>query len=376
MRLASVGLALLLALSACSATPPRELTQAEADAGWQSAAAKDVGLSPAALDRLRNAAAALPFAHSLLVVKNGCIVAEDYFNGYSRDRPQELSSIAKAVISALVGIAIDQGLFQGPAQPIVQLLPARLQALAGPDKGRITLADLMTMRTGLASTDIDVHHFAWRWDDDPAALSLRQDFIAEPGKTFRYSTGNVHLLSVALTERSGMPTSVYAERNLFGPAGIAYSKWGKDNAGYDFGGIEIEMTPRNLARFAYLYAHGGRLGGRQVIPAGWIEESTRPRLDTGADGQYFKYGFLWWWMEIEGVPVYAARGWGAQTILVLPDLDLLLLTTGDWLVTGDRALRNATGYRALLVDYIRSELPVLKASSGPNARRCPLGPVR
>jgi CubicO group peptidase (beta-lactamase class C family) len=375
MRRTAVALALLL-LSACGGVPDRPLTPAEVDAGWQAAAPATVGLAPAPLERLQAAVAAMPFAHSLLVARNGCLVAEAYFNGYGKNAPQRLSSVAKGVISALVGLAIEDGLFEGPEQPLVPLLPARLQALADPAKAKITLADTMTMQSGLASTDIDVGHFDWRWSADPAALTLGQPFRAAPGTEFRYNTGNAHLISAALTERSGMATNEYAERRLFRPAGIAISDWSRDKAGLDFGGIELFMTPRNLARFAQLYADAGRIGGRQVVPAAWVERSTRPLVPPGPSMDEFSYGYFWWRVEVEGTPVVVARGWGAQTVFVLPEFKLVVVATGNFFVLQEAAARNASQVRAAIYDYLREVVPALRAAAGTPAGECALSPVR
>jgi CubicO group peptidase (beta-lactamase class C family) len=204
-------------------------------------------------------------------------------------------------------------------------------------------------------------------------MSFGQPMLAPPGEKYRYSTGNAHLLSVALTHRSGVPTREFAERHLFGPAGIVVSLWKRDAAGFDFGGVQMFMTPRNLARFAYLYLDGGRLGGRQIIPEDWVVRSTRSW--TKPNPEHFRgdydYGYFWWLERIAGTQIFIARGWGAQTIYVVPAARLLILTSGKRLVLEHTAARNSRAVRNRIEDFLADNLPPLIAP-GPDQLHCPV----
>jgi CubicO group peptidase (beta-lactamase class C family) len=267
----------------------------------------------------------------VVVVHEGEIVAEWYAEGADADSWAASWSMAKSFTSALVGIAIDDGLIDGVDEPMTTWYPD----WAGTDRAGITLRDILQMSSGLD----------WDEDYDPAAIGEseiiqmvlgEQDQLAyaagrpaahEPGTTWSYSSGDTMLLSGVLEQATGMPVADYAEQELFGPLGIDQVEWWQDARGHTLTYCCLDTTSRDFARFGLLYARGGEWGDEQLVPGAWVEDSLEPAGDS--DGIY---GYQWWLYEPDGVPadMFAAQGHDGQFIYVIPSLDLVVVRNGTY----------------------------------------------
>jgi CubicO group peptidase (beta-lactamase class C family) len=217
------------------------------------------------------AARKLPRLHSLLVSRRGDVVFEQYYNGTRRDRPANIKSASKSVISALVGIAIERKLIPGVRAPIATWFP-QLANDADPRKRAITVEDLLTMRSGLEGTS-NRNYGAWVLSRNWVQHALARPMFAAPGEEMEYSTGNTHLLSAIVTRASGQSTWQFANEVLGKPLGFSLPQWPRDPQGIYFGGNDMLMTPRHMLAFGELYLNGGRAGGRQVVPQQWVAKS-------------------------------------------------------------------------------------------------------
>ncbi|AHG93735.1 beta-lactamase (plasmid) [Gemmatirosa kalamazoonensis] len=322
-------LALLLAVPACAeeGAPPN----AEASAPRL---ARRERLDSAALAEVYARAATLPKLRSLLVEQRDTLVAERYFGGARRDRPANLKSASKSVVSALVGAALAEGALRDLRQTVGELLPADARGLDSA-KRAITLEDLLSMRSGLESTSIG-NYGAWVSSRDWIRYALARPMVAPPGHDggpMIYSTGNTHLLAAILTRATG--ASLYRQyvRALARPLGIAPREWPTDPRGIYFGGNEMRMTPREMLRFGALYLHGGvappgtPAAGRQILPRAWVDSSWAPRTTSGFSGH--QYGYGWWQRASGGHAVHFAWGYGGQFVFVVPDLALVVVATSD-----------------------------------------------
>ncbi len=263
---------------------------------------------------------------SLLVVRNGTIVAEEYFNGRQVHEAADMYSASKSVISALVGIAIAEGFIEDIDRPVADFLPRLFATLDDPAKSEVTLRHLLTMTAGLEwenrpNVDYAAVYSELDWLDGFWSYPL----LTEPGEEFNYNTGLTHTLSAVISQSTGLSTCDFATRYLVDPLGITAELWTEDPFGYFVGGSGIFMTPREMAKFGLLYLHDGRWDGEQIVPASWVEESTAQQVP--ADGSD-SYGYLWWPETIRGQETFAAHGFGGQAILVIPDLDVVVVTTG------------------------------------------------
>jgi CubicO group peptidase (beta-lactamase class C family) len=290
------------------------------DIFWAVSAPEDQGLNGRILSQGLDSMAKERSLLSLLVVRNGVIVAERYYNGSAANQSNNVHSVSKSILPALVGIAIEQGRIRGLDQPIYQLLPARYE-LTG-EKRKITVRHLLTMRTGLAWTE-DWTEYRIEEERDWVGAILAQEQVNRPGAAFNYSTGDTHLLSAVLTEATGMSTCEFATRYLFAPAGVTIEHWGRDPQGVFSGGYNVYMTPREAAKVGLLQLRNGRWQEQQIIPRWLTEEAAQP---TWTDGEW-GYGMLWWRREIAGYDALIAWGYGGQFIYLFPELDLMLVMT-------------------------------------------------
>ncbi len=295
--------------------------------------------APLDLAAAAEAARDLPRLHSLLVSRRGDLLLERYYNGARAARPANVKSVSKSVISALVGIAIERGLLEGVHQPIAGFFPGLLDNPADAAKRRITIEDLLTMRSGLESTS-SRHYGAWVTSRNWVRYVLSRPLESAPGEVMDYSTGNTHLLSAILTKATGTSTWAFAHDALAAPLGFRLERWMRDPQGIYFGGNEMLMTPRQMLAFGELYLRRGRANGRQVIPESWIEASFVPRGRSHWSGQ--EYGYGWWIRDLAGHQAFYAWGFGGQYVFVIPDLELVVVTTSATTVSEERRRHRRT----------------------------------
>jgi CubicO group peptidase (beta-lactamase class C family) len=267
----------------------------------------------------------LPSLRSLIVQWKGEIVSERYFNGATPASRANIKSVSKSVISTLIGIAIARGEIDSTNQPISQLLRAETRGLDSV-KRAITVSQLLSMRAGLQSTSFD-QYGSWVTSRNWVTNALQRPTIAPPGGEMIYSTGSSHLLSAILTRASGTSTHRYAQRHLFEPLGVELRQWQTDPQGIYFGGNEMYLRPREMLMLGTLYLNRGLVGKRQVIPAAWIDSSWTERTSSPWNGH--RYGYGWWTRTSQLHTVRFAWGYGGQFIFVVPELQLVVVTTSD-----------------------------------------------
>ena len=282
------------------------------------------------LDSARLAAAyaragELPRLRSMLVQWKGEIVGEQYYHGATRASRANIKSVSKSVISALVGIAIARGDIDSTNQPISLLLRAETRELDSVRRA-ITVSNLLSMRAGIQSTSFD-QYGSWVTSRNWVMNALRRPILAAPGGEMIYSTGSTHLLSAILTRASGTSTHSYAQRHLFQPLGVELRPWQSDPQGIFFGGNDMFLTPREMLKFGALYLNGGTVGNREVIPREWIDSSWTERATSPWNGH--RYGYGWWTRTSQLHTVRFAWGYGGQFIFVVPELQLIVVTTSD-----------------------------------------------
>ena len=306
----------------------------------------------------REAAAALPRMHSLLVNHRGRLVLEYYAPRQGPARLANVKSASKSVISTLVGIAIEQRLIAGVDEPIVRWFP-ELRKDADPRKQRITIEDLLTMRSGLQSTS-GPEYGQWVASRNWVRYALAQPMVSDPGTSMEYSTGTSHILSAILTRATRRSTHQFATDVLARPMGVTLARWPRDPQGIYFGGNEMLMTPRQMIAFGELYLNQGRSRGRQVVPARWVDTSCTPRARSRWDPDR-EYGYGWWIQAFAGQRACFAWGFGGQYIFFFRDLDLVVAITSSTDASDER-----WGYRRQLFDLLENHiLRPLDASATP-----------
>ncbi len=307
---------------------------------WERVAPSDAGLDPVRLQGLVNEirdGARFPNLHSLLVVRHGALVVEEYFAGYGPNDLHTLQSVTKSVTSSLVGIALEQGHLLGLDERVVEFFPQWKEEIADdPRRAAMTLRDLLTMRSGTDyhergnnSPHDQLNRLRTGWD----RFYLARPMEAEPGERFLYDSGGVILLSSLLKARAGVHAHVFAADHLFAPLGVTRTGWFTNDDGHPHTGGGLDLRPRDMARFGQLYLQGGRWMGHQIVPQEWVEESTRMHVRLDERGHTIGYGYLWWILEPDPdgkgtETIYAAMGFRAQYIFVVPEHDMVVVVTG------------------------------------------------
>ena len=269
-------------------------------------------------------------ARSLLVIRNGKIVAEAYPNdpddAYSTENIQ---SCTKSFTSILTGIAFERHLLDSLNQTFESIYPDYF--LNHQDKKNITIANALTMKTGINFIDGDHTRPLYETDESSVDFILSQPKNYEPGIVYQYNDGTPHLISAAIQERYGKPLSVFADDFLFKPLGITEWKWEAAKDGITFGAVSIFMKPRDIAKFGQLLLQNGRWGDQQIVDSSWIAEATKPRVTTHSPGA--SYGYYFWIFPAYGG--YAALGHGGQFIFVVPSKRLVVIYTAWPYTSGD-----------------------------------------
>jgi CubicO group peptidase (beta-lactamase class C family) len=267
------------------------------------------------------------YMYSLLVVRNGYLVAEGYYNGRDKNTMDMIFSATKSFVSALIGIAIQEGYIDSLDQKMMDFFPEYDTPDLDPRKREITIRHLLTMQSGF---DQETNLSGVDTAPNMIAAIIASELRFDPGTDFLYSTHGSHILSGILTKATGMSTLAYAFQKLFTPLGIRSMYWSADQNGVTFGGSGLYLTPRDMARFGYLYLKEGFVDQQQIVPADWIVTSVqnyRSYREPWKEMDDVGYGFLWWTGRFGSYPVYFASGFGGQWILNVPDLDLIVVAT-------------------------------------------------
>ncbi len=269
------------------------------------------------------------FIYSLLVIKNGYLIAEKYFNRYHPFMPANLKSVTKSFLSALIGIAFREGYLNNLDQKILDFFPEYVYSSIDQRKYDITLRHLLTMRMGIEHEEECL--FEIMSTPDWVKTTIEYPLIYDPGTRFVYNSMETHLLSAILTRATGMSTLEFANTHLFAPLGIQVAYWMQDPQGYFFGGSEMFITPRDMAKLGVLYLNNGIWKGEQIVPKSWIEETMTytfgPSTNPWGDFHEYSYGYLWWLGKISNQQMYMALGHGGQYIIIFPDLELIVVVT-------------------------------------------------
>jgi CubicO group peptidase (beta-lactamase class C family) len=303
-------------------------------------------LDPLFLAELFREAEALPRIFSVLVVKNGMLVAERYFNDGGIDEPTLVQSAAKSIYSSFVGLALREGCIQDLDARLVDFVPEISGQLTDPRKREITIRHLLQMRSGLLWEETDPSV----WDQllEGNTLASFRDFplVADPGTQFNYSNLSTTLLGVVVATACNRDLDDFADEHLLRPLGVEFGEWVR---GEDHHHPLIHITPRTAARFAQLYLDGGAFGDAQVVPSEWVSASIQDyspdawvlqqRLDHA--GRYLRelgYGYQWWQAGIRDRRINFAWGHGGQFYGIVHDQNLVIVVTAypAWLEHDDQ----------------------------------------
>ncbi len=266
---------------------------------------------------------------SVTVIRNGHMVLDAYFQPFQKGRKHHIFSCTKSVMSALIGIAIQQGHIASVQTPVIEFFPQRRVANLDTQKQALTLEHLLTMTTGLDCRDSYRHQWvglsAMLDSPDWTQHVLDLSMIEQPGQRFEYCNGASFLLAAILEHATGMNTLEYARKHLFGPLGIKDVSWGTSSRGINVGYAKMWLQPHDMAKIGLLYLNNGKWDGRQIVPANWVAQSTQAQVQVPA-GIFSHYGYQWW---VDSNGIYSALGSRGQYIMVAPTHHLVAVFTGD-----------------------------------------------
>jgi CubicO group peptidase (beta-lactamase class C family) len=267
---------------------------------------------------------------AFLVIKDDTLLYEDYFNGYNHNSTVTSFSIAKSFVSALVGIAINEGCINSVEDPITKYVPELLEK--DPRYQNITLRHLLTMSSG-----IRYEEYRMPWSDDAAtyyapdlrAVAISSPIVGEPEQEFHYNNFHPLLLGLVLERTTRRHVAQYLEEKIWKPLGMeAPGSWSLDSERSGFEKMESGINGRaiDFAKFGRLYLNEGNWNGVQIIPAEWVDESTR--CDTTTDPAPH-YQYFWWVNTIvtDNHHFYAAGKHG-QYIYIVPEQNLIFVRFG------------------------------------------------
>ncbi len=235
---------------------------------------------------------------AFLVVHRDRLVYERYLNGAARGSLLTSLSVAKSVVSTLVGIAIQEGSIESVVDPVTDYLPE----LATRDRRftRITIRHLLTMSSGIRYWEAAL---PWPWSDDTFTyygvdlrrIALDRTRIQEPpGRTWHYNNYHLLLLGLVLERATGMSVSEYMATRVWQPLGAAAdATWSLDSTRSGFEKMEsgLNATATDYARFGLLYLHGGTWNGHRIVSEDWVASATA--RDVSTDPAAF-YQYFWW----------------------------------------------------------------------------------
>ena len=152
-----------------------------------------------------------------------------------------------------------------------------------------------------------------------------------PGFVFNYNSGASHILSELIRRVTGMNALEFAQRRLFSPLGIRNVNWLSDPIGIMFGFAGLSLTARDLAKLGLLYARHGMWNKAQILTPDYVLAS-RTSWSSGGFPEDADYGYHWWVLPSESLPAFFAAGYGGQYLWIVPNLDLIVVTTAEgWL---------------------------------------------
>jgi len=250
-----------------------------------------------------------------------------------------LQSVTKSIASTVIGIAIRRGQIAGLNRPVLSFFEDRDLSRIDPRLQRATLADLLTMRSG-----IEWHEGDRPLDDtnttvqleksrDWIAFTLSQPMDADPGTKWAYNSGGSHLMSGVIRSATGRFIDDYAREFLFGPLGITDFHWKKSPMGYPDTEGGLYLAAEDLAKIGYLVLRDGMWDGTRLLPVGWTRDATSRHVRSVPGG--WDYGYQWWVTSRNGLDVWAGRGFGGQLLLIVPDRDIVAVVNA-WNIFGGR----------------------------------------
>lgn len=271
---------------------------------------------------------------SIVLIKDGKLLLEEYFNGAKRNSLHDTRSVGKSFTSTLLGMAVRDGYIRNEEQCLSAFYRLKNYQNDSPAKDSISLKDLLTMSSVFTGFDMDESspgneekmYPTSNWVDFTLNLPVDETKVRE--KRWEYFTAGVVLLGDVLQQSVPNGLKSYADQNLFNPLGISKYQWQytPQKVVNTAGGLKLRSL--DLAKYGQLYQNKGLWNGKQLLPADWVEKSFSHQLPI-PNGEY--YGYLFWnkTYHVAGkdYEVYYCSGNGGNKVLVFKDYPLVIVIT-------------------------------------------------
>ncbi|WP_417609389.1 serine hydrolase domain-containing protein [Parasphingorhabdus sp.] len=294
----------------------------------------------------------------LVILQDGKVRLEEYRMDFGPDDRWTSFSVAKSLVSSLVGAAIKDGYIKSLDDPLTNYIPE----LKGSGYDGVTVEQLLTMTSGVKwnedyeDKDSDVARFNTTKSKDgvdPVILYMKTLVNeAEPGTRWQYNTGETNLIGVLVAKATGKSLSEYLSEKIWKPYGMTQdAAWVLNDGGKEIGGCCLSATTRDFALFGQFAMNGGKIGGKYVVPEDWFAKAGTKQADIGRPGA--GYGYQWWTFD-DGS--YAAQGIFGQGIFIDPKRKLVIAGNGNWprASPDDKKVTRNAFYKAVQ-NYLDSE---------------------
>ena len=263
---------------------------------------------------------------SVMVAQDGQLCYENYFSGTNSATTNDLRSAGKSIGSAIIGIAIDDGIITSTQEKVYDHLPQSYQYTKDDEKSKITIEHLLTMSSG-----IGVYEDYYQETEDWLKTVLEPKLKYSAGTRTNYMSSDPFLLSVNLSERLSYPLEFYMHQKLFGPLQITNYILNTDDKGNPYFAGGLYMTPRDMLKFGQLYLDKGIWNGQRIVSEEWVRNSFKKHTNLENTTKKNAYGYFWWHetYNVNGKSISAveARGNGGQYISIISELNIVIVVT-------------------------------------------------
>ena len=261
-----------------------------------------------------------------VIIKNDSIWFENYYDGFNENSQSNSFSMAKSYVSGLMGKAIMEGYIKNLDQPVSDFLPTFNEGLAA----KMTVGDLSSMASG---TNWDEKYYSplsittrAYFDDDLEKVMLGLKVPNEPGKSFKYSSGDTQMLAMVIEKATGKKLYNYLTESFWKPLNSENpTLWQVDSEGHDLVKAYccIASNAKDFARFGKLYKDHGKWNGKQILDSTFVAKSLKP---VHSDGSMYGYG---WWLKTMGAKnFFMMRGHLGQYVIVEPNDNVIIVRLG------------------------------------------------
>ncbi len=310
---------------------------------------------------------------SLLVAWGDTLIYEEYWGEHDQNQISNSFSMAKSIVSLLIGVALDEGKIKSLDEPVANYLPEFAD-----EKKEITIRHILTMSSGLSWTESYVSPFCdvaeLYYDTDDRDLALNRRTIEEdPGLTFKYKSGDTQVLMYILMAATGTSVSDYASEKLWIPMGDeSEAMWSlaDDENSAEKAFCCFYSTSRDFIRLGKLVNNDGNWNGKQLVSAAYVNEFSSLAPLTKKNGKPNQvYGFQYWIYTGMPYEVTYFRGMSGQYIISIPEKDLVIVRTGSGTlprVTNDGDVKDGDleGHYEELPTYIAIGVTLMAQAGG------------